>query len=812
MRFYLSFILIFITTLLYSQVFIDKIEYPGVKYIKQRLENDCPLKPGGVWNNYEKSRLLQFFDILKAERILEDTPVSIEEKYIPNNRVIIKVNLNENIPFFIFPLPFWSTSNLLKLKLRFWVFHFNGYLAPVEGYLEFIERDALNSELKITNLALNKEKNLSMTLNIFAYTSLLNYVIKYQSDDTVFKKYKTGDTLNAKSEWKNGIDNFFLAFKYTDPETQTIFYPSFGLNLKNILKTDITGDIASAINYNDSKFMINPKFDFSMPVRNTNIRINSRVGFVYRNDYILNKDRETNAYLFGIGNINSDSMDDYPDITGNDYLSYIGVTGVRIPFINCYLSSVVCFTFKSLFTVLTSEETSGYIYKSTIDNVNYYVTNTFKLKPVLNLHFPLNMIKADIYINFGLNYMVNNFVFTMDNKEYTKNSIGISQNYDDTFKYPAEAKIVFNLNKINAFFTNIFGLAFNSDWYNSYDDITTVFKAYDTTNNTRFNFDNTVKFKNISDFTVSLLYLDATLVTKIEIDYWRKWRTLDNVINQNYKDTITDGLYINEISVLLSKRIPFSQSYLVKVKADNEMNRKVLNYNNVAVKFNFCFPEDDYKALYFVKNGEGKLNPGNFVFQFDLAYNLYLPIYSEHVYKMRLWVFGRVNQTKVYTSAGESYYNDPNYLDYWFRVDRTSKIGYFGGFAGILMNLEYKMPLFVIDTAKFFNYSFGKEFIWKVYWHFYIDCGLAVNSSSYTKDGNRYTYDGLNNLHLVPAMTIGTAFKVYPRFVPVVATLEISYNIDGKLLINKNDFASYLFIGFSFSRIDESSGNNWFKE
>ncbi|HOV12876.1 MAG TPA: hypothetical protein PK771_01215 [Spirochaetota bacterium] len=816
MRYYILFFCAFFTTTLYSQITIDKIEFSGLIYTKVRVMKEIPIKKGDIWDQYLKNKLLDYFEGLKGIGILENVPVKVEEQILDNNKVNLKIYLNENIPFFLFPLPFWSTSSLLKLKLRFWVFYLNGYPIPFDGYIEFIERGALSFILRFSDIPLNKERNFTMTFNLSSFTTLLNYVIQYQYDDNVFKKYKKGDTLYPN--WENGFENINLAFKYYEPNSRATFYPSLGFNFKNYIKTDNSRDITTPIIYSDTKIMLNPKFDFGMPIKNTNLGLGFRIGFVYKHYNTTNttfseiwkwndekkiiykeKDKipnvkEENHYLIGIGNVDAGSMNGYPNPVNDSYLSSIGISGVRIPLINCYLSSSFGFGFQN------------YI------NEQDFTKNSiqFRLKPTVNLHIPLNMIMANLYINLGFNYTGNDFVYDPDGKEYLGSTLNISLNSDDPASNPIEAKINFNLLKINATIMGYFGLAYNSQWYNPIKEFPTVYQNKIT---------NALKIKNGIEYTQNIPEIASYITNRAIVVFW-KWYNIDTSDNKlkyvdkfiyDSNDPTDNKFFIEEISSVFYKKIPLDPKYLNSVFANDETKRKVDSYNSFAFKYNFCFPESNqYLFAIYKKSGQYGAFPGNFVFQFDLAYNLYLPVYKENIYKMRLWIFGRVNSVKNYVATGS--YNDANSLDYWFREDRATKIGYFGGFAGILMNFEYKMPLFVIDTSSFFNYKLGKNYFWKVFWNIYLDCGLSINSNSVKVGDNRYSFDGLNNLHLIPAMTVGTSFKIYPSFVPVVANLEISYSIDGKLLLQRNDFTSYLFIGFSFSRIDEISGNGWFGE
>ena len=59
----------------------------------------------------------------------------------------------------------------------------------------------------------------------------------------------------------------------------------------------------------------------------------------------------------------------------------------------------------------------------------------------------------------------------------------------------------------------------------------------------------------------------------------------------------------------------------------------------------------------------------------------------------------------------------------------------------------------------------------------------------------------------MPAITLGTSVKVYPKFMPLVVNLEANINLY-KLLITKDFSTATIYFEFSVSRLVE---DNWFK-
>ncbi|HPO50754.1 MAG TPA: hypothetical protein PLO89_10545, partial [Spirochaetota bacterium] len=458
------------------------------------------------------------------------------------------------------------------------------------------------------------------------------------------------------------------------------------------------------------------------PIKNTSLRFAFRTGFVYKHYNTLNiynnvekwkwndekkeiykevskTTKGENTFLFGIGNIDSSVMSDYPNPVNDSYLSSLSITGIRIPVLNCYTTFYLGLAYQS--------------YINLQDTMQDFTQ--FRIKPTASFHFPLNMIMANLYVNLGVNYTGRYFTYGVDKKKYLENIFRVSLNADSPADNPINARIVFNLNKINSSLALYAATAYHSQSYTEFNDFSKFNKNsletlvansknnYSTFPGVENNFkkafldpapkyyvDNAIKSVGAIEYTLNIPSINAYVTNRTDVIFWKWFRTktINNsvdIIDKYLYDTAdpTDNkFYISEFSVAFTKRIPLDNRYLIKVQADGDVRRKVDSYNNFAVKFNLCFPDSaNYLFQTYNKKGEIKVYPNNLVFAFDLAYNLYLPVYKENAYKMRMWIFGRVNGVKNYASNGSSYY-DSSYLDYWFREGRASKIGYFGGFAG----------------------------------------------------------------------------------------------------------------------------------
>lgn len=105
------------------------------------------------------------------------------------------------------------------------------------------------------------------------------------------------------------------------------------------------------------------------------------------------------------------------------------------------------------------------------------------------------------------------------------------------------------------------------------------------------------------------------------------------------------------------------------------------------------------------------------------------------------------------------------------------------GWLGVITNFKYTLPLFTLKTPRWGSFNVDKVLNWEVFWDFYIDAGLLVNDTeeirNYDDAGetyNSYTIN-YNNLHLYPALGVGTSIRVKPKFIVTEIQLDIGLDI-----------------------------------
>ena len=171
-------------------------------------------------------------------------------------------------------------------------------------------------------------------------------------------------------------------------------------------------------------------------------------------------------------------------------------------------------------------------------------------------------------------------------------------------------------------------------------------------------------------------------------------------------------------------------------------------------------------------------------------YSLYLPVYKSHKFKFRGLLYASFNDV-----TDKAF--DDDLIGDWVRGKSFDSLD---SYVGLVLNFDYWIPLFVVDTNKFIGKSMKKPMMWDVYWVWYTDVMLGV-----TNEETDLTLDK-NLLHLLPALTIGTAFRFYPKFIPLGINVEVSLNTYN-LLKERESFTRYIYFEFS---ITHQITSNWF--
>ncbi|MCH5149682.1 MAG: hypothetical protein J1G30_03360 [Spirochaetales bacterium] len=181
-------------------------------------------------------------------------------------------------------------------------------------------------------------------------------------------------------------------------------------------------------------------------------------------------------------------------------------------------------------------------------------------------------------------------------------------------------------------------------------------------------------------------------------------------------------------------------------------------------------------------------------FTYKMDYNFY----KRHLFALKFRLFyyyNGVNTKDDYKGIDEKIYS-PVWRAVWEQdtdYEMFENVGDFTGYAGGMLNLGYRLPLFTFKTPNFLGITMKKELIWDANLLFFIDMGLAQNYGEIMRDSDYKDYIiNRDLLHLCPGLGTGIKLEVAPRFIPIKATVSLGVDVY-KMLKTKNFNSNLVF-------------------
>ncbi|HOJ64705.1 MAG TPA: hypothetical protein PLE45_09825 [Spirochaetota bacterium] len=710
-----------------KDLFVESVEFIGLKFARKRVEKELVIKKDDIW---DREKVENYLNILKKDNIIEAYEIIEEISSEKQNYVNIKINISEKLPLFAFILPFYSNSAGFKAKFKYWHFYIDGYKTPIEGQIEYLAKENFNLFLR-TNEPIKLNDNISMSFDFTTYTSTVNYLATLQEWHN--------------NVWESGIENLYFKIYQKIPDNINLNY-SLGFGYGNVITTEFPYDLLS-IKDQDHIFLLNPFFEFEVKIKKINGILKSEFGIGYKNLYSKTKE----DLNYNKNEINISSFGNNPRSPKEALLNPVRLIYFEVPFDkpDSRLFTGFKFALKNSF----NQYGDGKSYDNIL--IKEFDYSTFE-----------NSILNKIEKEDDKNFLSSRYLRDTDKNKYV-----ILENLSDADKERIWA-ILIDTGYItnNGIYTSPY-VGWTFYFYNKLISLTpSISFAYKTRwESIDFTF-NEINITPSLSFNYNIKIIDAIFRINLDATYTKYWD------NNGYNDKI----YINKINFSFEKKFEFDKNYL-KAQQITEDNLKKSSHE---IRLNFNIYADPV-FTYDSKIGSIPAT-NNFKTIFEALYKLYLPVYKDHRYRMRVLFFA------TYNSITEKIMNDlfiGNYL-------RGKGVSYFGGYTGLIVNIEYWLPLFTINMSKFLNKSFGKDFEWQMFWVFYIDAGISLNDVE-----TEFTLDR-NFMHILPAFIAGTAFKVYPKFVPLVVNLEVNFNLYN-MVKSSGSFTSYIFFEFSVSRIIE---------
>jgi hypothetical protein len=757
--------MLFSAILLYGQDAnrtISRIQVIGLKNSYNRVMKELPVHEGGVWNDGEKKKLIGYYKKLQDDGIFDDSPFKIDEIQKDSNLVELKIYVNEKMSWFMFVIPKWGSNSGLQPKFKYWLFYVNGYKVPIELELEFLQKDSLNLAVRSSE-QININDRLSTQFELKTYTTSLNYALSQNSD------------------WANGIENLFGVVNYRIPGIELTLSPGLGFGYGNKLKTLTSNKLDTAVIEQYHATILNPRLGITYPIPENGATISSNFGFGYKNIY----DDNISSQRYTIQEISLSLLPNNPRSI-SDPLSYpINVSYTNpIPYINATFNTSLNFAYKS-------SDTS---YKNYAFSSSKYYQSQYDAK------FFDNTILASLSDGDKA------FIKSKYTKNGNKGVYNINSDVTDAEKILI-SDMLSNMNLINDSFTYYSGIYINPTlgftfpvkstglsvspglqlkYYYKWQPDPLTYNAYDNRNEIDL-------IPNIG-MSYAIPFIDATVSSNIEFWYTRIWRDFPG--NTYFYDKIS----LKNTYIAFEKKFYFDDYYFSSTKTPDSLKQKANQTFFIAARFKYdpIFSSSnipnilgDQKTLY-----SSSIN--DLTTTIEGSYELYLPAYKYNKFKMRLMAF----------ASNASYLKFKDSEDILGNWIRGNGYDFFGGWFGMVMNIEFWLNLFTFDTPKVGSFNLPKTLTWQMYWVFYADIGFGLaNDAIFSTDypGLSYTLN-FNDVHILPAMTVGTAIKVFPKFVPLAMNIEINMNLYN--FLKDKSFGRNLWIELSFSRYIEDS---WFK-
>lgn len=729
-----------------NAVRVTKINLSGVKLSRARFDRQLPVKVGDEWNDELLAKIMKFLNTLQNDNVIESGNYGVTPS-ISGSSAEITIHVAEKLPLFAFAFPFYSNSQGFKAKLKYWQFYHKGFPMPVEAQLEYIAKEKLGFSVNAEKMRIND--NMNVTFNLDAYTSTLNYL--------------SGDPNWHADIWESGIEDLSAFMNITVPKTQTYIRPYIGMGYGNVITTAEEYSIEKIVSQNHVT-LLNPTLQVKQPLDRKGSYFRTNLGFGYKNYYTsigdVSGDTTSTKNEFSLSLIGNDPEDIKNPLENPVRL---GELGIALPKINSMM--YINFDTAVMQTIMTVTSTASLEAEYTFDDIflKEFSYSKFeddilkKIDDLGNREFVKSCYYKDTddkkyYINKGTSNATKQMIW-----DILKTS-GII--YNNGFMVSPGIRFDFAVGKTGLHIMP--GVSFG--WNMKYEDMRVRNQTISVSGGLG------------AYYTVPLIGL--LLKFNSSVSYSHEW--WDDDIDKEYHADIVDKVTINEIMLSAEKFIPLPSFYLNRQMVNSELRPKA--GHQVIAKFRL-----EADPAWRLADG---VTTSHIETTMEVMYSLYLPVYKSHKFKFRGLLYASFNDV-----TDKAF--DDDLIGDWVRGKSFDSLD---SYAGLVLNFDYWIPLFVVDTNKFIGKSMKKPMMWDVYWVWYTDVMLGV-----TNEETDLTLDK-NLLHLLPALTIGTAFRFYPKFIPLGINVEVSLNTYN-LLKERESFTRYIYFEFS---ITHQITSNWF--
>ncbi len=783
-----------------AEKIVDKIEFVGLNSASPRVLSEFPVSEGDVWNEDTKNKVLSFLAQLNRENIISRR-YSISEESVKENRIKLHVDISEQLPFFPFVLPFYSTTNGFKAKFKFWNFYSNGYPFPIEAEVETKQYDDDNDK----NLQLSVKSNdylklterLHMDFDFKAYTTAVHYLIW----DSSRNDYQN-------NELKSGIEDATLKFRYKIPYIEMTFIPRIGFGYGNELVKDHPGDLAAPNVYRKDITIVDPQLEFIYPFKSIpGASIEARAGLDFRNTYYENPNyqdasadqiKQKTEYSFALSTVTNNNPSETPNVISDP--AYFRLN-LPIPGINGSFHTAMNVAYQKNIRgdgnlsskVLIPQEYTESEFNKLLDSVTEQSDKDF-LKEWYRVPEDNKDTKRFLDKNISETDATRILSILIKSGNFVRSDV-LALNPTINFRFP-----IYNTGLVG-----LVGFSFDNKKFWQPDSKGNIVDIED-----RITLTQTIGME------YAIPFIDANFDSYLSFYYYKKYNS--NIPNQEYfiKDDIyEDSFGISRLEFVFSKRFALEKYYLDQQKVSDYLRSVAGQKIKARVKFTMdpllqyqYVKQDEYndpnippQDKIYIDHDIPAVRMDNFKFLAEFSHSLYLPTYKESAFKLRSSLFS------TYNNIIEDF-NDSGMKS----LVRGNGYKYLGGWFGLVENIDYWIHLLNFDTPKIGGFKIDQDLNWDMFLVLYTDVGAILSDMrDHPRDGRTFALGSytinINNLSIIPIFTVGAAVRVYTRFMPMMINLEI--NLTPLNYMIQKSFSSFFYFEFSVSRA-LGSNSEWF--
>ena len=265
-------------------------------------------------------------------------------------------------------------------------------------------------------------------------------------------------------------------------------------------------------------------------------------------------------------------------------------------------------------------------------------------------------------------------------------------------------------------------------------------------------------------------------------------KTSTNFMDFGLRDFFSEYALNFSLKNAVSRYGTLAKGLTYNIELSNTIHQRFFHYKTAYEKGTSWFADDNpWKSV-----------ENTIQVETHLTYKLNYNFYKRHLFAMKFRLFyyyNGMNTDDDYKPIDESIYSPVTRRVWEQDVDYEmfENVGDFTGYAGGMLNLGYRLPLFTFKTPNFLGLTMKRELIWDADLSFFVDMGLAQNYGEIMKDGDYKDYIiNRNLLHLCPGLGAGIKLEVAPRFIPVKAVVSLGVDLY-KMLKEKNFNSNLVF-------------------